>query len=145
MLNPSIDSSKNRLPVFKNKTIPHYFCILLKRNNKSPWSLCLHCSFTRINGQVCVCFFRPLPDGVGEHRSDTGHVFGDSGHLPVPSHGHGGRPGVCQLTQLQWDWSGEKHVVRRSDETVPPPGCVLLLKTRPALQLEIQIPILYDN
>lgn len=74
-----------------------------------------------------VFFFPPLPlpDGAGEHRGDTGHVFGDGGHLPVSSHGHGGRVGVCQLPQLQRDRGGEEHVVRGADEAMSPPGCVL--------------------
>lgn len=73
---------------------------------------------------MCV-FFPSFPDGVGEHRGDTGHVLRDGSDLPVSPHGHGGCPGVCQLAQLQRDRSGEEHVVGRVDEAVPPPGCVL--------------------
>lgn len=87
------------------------------------------------NHSVRVCVFSlPLPDGVGEHRGDAGHVLRDGGHLPVPPHGHGGCPGVRQLAQLQRDRGGEEHVVRRSDEAVPPPGCVRLFTTVPESQ-----------
>lgn len=99
----------------------------LKNDSESASSwMCFHVSFTLHNWQVCVYLSSLFADGVGEHWGDAGHVLGDSGHLPVSSYGHGGRAGVCQLSQLQWDWSGEEHVIRRADEAVPPPGSVLL-------------------
>ena len=60
------------------------------------------------------------PDGAGEHRGHPGHVLGDGRDLPVPPHGHGGRPGVRQLAELQRDRGGEEHVQRGADEAVPP-------------------------
>lgn len=58
--------------------------------------------FTIIDSPMCLfLFLLPNPDGIGEHRGDTGHVFRDGCHLSVSSDGHGGRSGVCQLTELQ--------------------------------------------
>lgn len=74
---------------------------------------------------MCVCvIFLSFQDGVGEHWGDAGHVVRDRRHVSVPSHGHGGCLGVCQLPQLQWDRSGEEHVVRRPNEAVPASRCV---------------------
>lgn len=75
---------------------------------------------------MCIfVIFLSFQDGVGEHWGDTGHVFRDRRHVSVSSHGHGGCLGVCQLPQLQWDWSGEEHVIRRPNEAVPASRCVV--------------------
>lgn len=69
----------------------------------------------------CNCFFSLLllQDGVRKHRGNTGHVFRDCYHFPVPSHGYGRRVGVLKLPQLQWDWGREEHVLWGPDASVP--------------------------
>ncbi len=66
-----------------------------------------------------VSFLLPVQDGVGQHWGNTGHVLWDRHHFPVPPYGHGGRVGVLQLPQLQWDRGWEEHVLWWSDASVP--------------------------
>lgn len=81
-----------------------FFSTILKKQRGITFIVFTPATFSMNNHKVCVCVCSlPLPDGVGEHRGDAGHVFRDGGHLPVPSHGHGGCPGVRQLAQLQRD------------------------------------------
>lgn len=102
------------------------WCYFYQKNcERASSSLCWLSSFSVDNWLAC-CFF-PVPDRAGKHRGDTGHVVRDGGHLPVSSHGHGGCTGVCQLPQLQRDWSREEHVIRRADEAMPPTGWALVL------------------
>lgn len=109
--------SRNTFPtVFHSESSQRYFTIL----HVYPFFL--------NNWQLCICaIFLPFQDRIGEHRGNTGHVFRDGCHVSVPSHGHGGRLGVCQLSQLQWDRSGEEHVIRRPNEAVPASRCVINL------------------
>lgn len=60
-----------------------------------------------------------VPDGVGQHRSNTGHVFKNSHQFPLPSHGSCRCLGLLKLPKLCWDWSREEHVLRWPDASVP--------------------------